>query len=141
MPSPLPTTSREYRIYLAIWRKVYLTGEEIELTASNFSLALNMRQGFYRAIRPYRDGTLLDEELAKAAETYVVSVIKGPDKSAPHKVTIKARRSLSELEAAIEFLGLSEEDLLLASEQKTLSDLEALTSSDLPRRSTPFYER
>ena len=29
--------------------------QEIELTASNFSLALNMHV-FYRAIRPYREG-------------------------------------------------------------------------------------
>lgn len=151
MPAPKVLT-REYRIYLAIWRKAYLQRNDPDPTvswqASSFSMALQMRQGMYRAIRPYRIGKDLDEELRLAAELFVVAVVRGKDIYSPHTITVKPRAALSELEKDMAALGIDEEDLLLTEEKVLRSNFEDFlkpsvdeTAIPLPRPSNPFYTR
>jgi hypothetical protein len=109
--------SREHRIYLAVWRKAFTDQPKIiKLKASSFSAALVMRTGLYRAIRPYRFGELHDEELFQAAEGFVVSVVKLKNPKAQHEVVLKPRATLTELEAELEALGITEADLALPEE-------------------------
>lgn len=147
MPKPV---SREYRIYLAIWRKAVNSEEEITIRASTFNLAIAMRQGMYRAIRPYRSGEIFDAELSKAADLFVVQIEKLPDPSAPHILRLKPRLTLNELEAELANLGLDEADLLLGEERAVEAKLaEFLEPTEVEEdvefrpipRDTPFYSR
>lgn len=144
MPAQKPI-SREYRIYLALWRKAYLSGEEVKVQCTNFSMAVAMRQGMYRAIRPFRQGTLSDSVLEKASEKYVVYLEKGSDKTAPHFIIFKERKTLNELESMWDNLGIDEEDLLFGDERSANESLQKLlddVGSDIPTRTvTPFYGR
>lgn len=144
------TPSREYRIYLAVWRKALRDSRDptlplVSVNASNFSLALSMRQGMYRAIRPYREGEIVDRELVEAAEKFVVSAIRGEDPLKVHTLWLKPRSTLSELERELLALGLDEADLATTEEAAAKKHLDALMTPDeepvLPRKSTPFYTR
>ena len=143
----MTSLSREFRFYLAVWRKAYrerLTEEpEITLNASSFSMALAIRQGMYRAIRPYRTGREIDDELLQASQLFVVSSPKGSDPKEPHTLTIKPRATLSELEANLLFLGMNEDDLATDGERHTRMELEKLIEApEKPvTRSNPFYSR
>jgi len=142
MARPLST---EFRYYLAIWRKAWADRDEanpLTINASNYNMAVTMRQGLYRAVRPYRHGKQFDAELSAAADHFVVFLEKGPDVSAPHKIIFRQRLSLSELERELHRLGLEGDDLLLTEERdanKTLANF--LPESDGPIRSNPFYSR
>lgn len=147
MPGPVTKPiSREYRIYLAIWRKAFEQKDQpdkepIKIQASTFSMAVSMRQGLYRAIRPFRAGLQFDEDLRQASELFVAYLEKGPDPKAPHAVILRPRLALSELEADLARLGLDEEDLLLDSEKLELQDLANLIDPAPSPRSNPFYTR
>lgn len=139
--SALRSISREYRIYLALWRKAYLSGKPVSIKASNFALAVAMRQGMYRAIRPFRNNTLSDAELRAAAEKFIVYLVKNEDKSKPHFLELRERATLSELELMMDSLDIDEEDLLLGDE-KISDKVKALAvSDDEEPTSTPFYTR
>ena len=146
MPPAVKPISRENRIYLAIWHKAYLNREKPEsvtVTASNFNMAVALRQGMYRAIRPFRNGESIDEELRQAAEHFVVYISREDSPTVPHKLLLKPRLTLTELELSLSSLGLDEEDLLLTEERALSSELQALmTESSKPARpSNPFYTR
>lgn len=140
MPAPI---SREYRIYLALWRKAYKSPEPVIIKASSFSMAVAMRQGMYRAIRPFRKGEATDNDLMKAAEKLVVYLVKAEDKSSPHFLEFRERKALSELEAAWADLGIDEEDLLLGDERSVSDSLiKLMDKQDTPvTTNTPFYSR
>jgi hypothetical protein len=138
--------SREFRIYLALWRRAYAQRNSdlplVSVTASCYTSALAMRRGMYRAIQPYREETTFDRELYLAAEAFVIGVVKPEDEFAPQQVVFRPRVVLSELEAELESLGLTEADLLLPSEvelEKELTELQA--PGPETKRSTPFYTR
>ena len=141
--------TREARIYLALWRKALKSPDEpVSITVSSYSTALTVRSGMYRAIRPYRFGEAFDAELQKAAEQFVVSVTKNPDPTTPHKLILKPRLSLSELEAEFHNLGLDEDDLLLEEERAVNKKLAEFITPETgeapkaaPRKSNPFYSR
>lgn len=145
-PAPL---SREARIYLAIWRKAYREKASIipvTFSVSSYSMALTVRNNMYRAIRPYRFGETLDEELRKASEAFVVSVSKNPDPLSAHQITLKPRLSLTELEAELTNLGLDEADLILPEEAALNSKLSEFITPETPapkppRRGNKFYTR
>jgi hypothetical protein len=136
MPAPI---SREYRIYLALWRKALLGSEIVEIKAPSRSMAIAMRQGMYRAIRPFRSGKMVDEELRQAAEKYVVFLDE-------EKLILRERMTLSALETEIglDVLGIDEEDLLLGDERALKIELEQILEIDekpVAKSSTPFYTR
>jgi len=134
--------SREYRIYLAMWRKAFVTDTELTIKCSNLSMAVAMRQGMYRAIRPFRNNQIQDTELREAAEKFVVFLVKGEDKSEPHFLQLRRRATLSELDAMFDTLGIDEDDLLLADEKAISDSLKAIAKEKLPREvKTPFYVR
>lgn len=135
--------SREYRIYLALWRKAFQSGEEIKVKCSNFAMAVAMRQGMYRAIRPFRRGEANDHELQQASEKYVIYMEKAGAPSSPHFLIFKERKALAELEGMWEDLGIDEEDLLLGDERALSDELTALIEdgAPIPRPSTPFFSR
>ena len=141
--------SREYRIYLALWRKAYLTGEPITIKTRNLAIAVAMRQGMYRAIRPFRDGTSNDYELQNAAEKYVIFIVRPEDKSreAPHFIEFRKRQTLNELNNMWDDLGIDEEDLLIGEERLMQQSVEKIMKnigSPNKKKSsakTPFYER
>lgn len=147
-PAPL---SREYRIYLAIWRKAYREkdsgSEPVSITVSSHSTALTVRSGMYRAIRPYRTGEAFDDELRKASEAFVVSVHKNPDPLSAHQLILKPRLSLTELEAELANLGLDEADLILPEEAVLNSKLSEFITPETPvtkptrRTGNKFYSR
>lgn len=143
-----PTISREYRIYLAIWRKAYLERDSgkppVTVQASSLSTALTMRRGMYRAIRPFRNGEQFDEELMKASENFVISMPTQDSSNSKHFLILKPRTSLSELEAELASLGLDEEDLKLTMEKQTIGKLSEFLdeAAPMPRHSSnPFYTR
>ncbi len=144
--SPTPLT-REQRMFLAIWRKAYRDREKPEpvaFRASSKSSALTIRSGMYRAIRPYRQGILIDEELRQASEMFVVSVPVGKDPKSIHTLTMKPRTSLSDLEAEFLNLGLEEADLMLPEEaalNQGLAKLVDKSNLGAQRPTNPFYTR
>lgn len=134
--------SREYRIYLALWRKAHRSGEAVEITASSYATGHSIRSGLYKAIRPYREGELIDAELLAASENFVVSCPKQGPTTSPHIVTIRPRASLRDLEAELDALGISEDDLNLPEEITLGAELEKLLEPKRPSSSTnPFYSR
>lgn len=136
------TISREYRIYLALWRKAVTFPDAVIIKASSYGMAVAMRQGMYRAIRPFRSGMMEDNQLRTAAEKFVVYLDKGDDPKTEHQLILKARASLAELELSLDFLGIDEEDLLLSEERDLQVKLEKFVQPDaLPSRSTAFYTR
>ena len=151
MAAKKPIT-REYRIYLAIWRKAYLEKDapfpkNVEINASSFSMAISMRQGMYRAIRPYRYGEEFDPELTKASEHFVVTLptVAPADRAKPCKLVLAPRLALGELEKELLNLGLDSEDLLTHEEKIANIEIEKLSSDEViefsKRSSTPFYTR
>lgn len=140
------STSTEYRMYLAIWRKAWLERDRpdvLVVNASTYSMAINMRQGMYRAIRPYRNGLAFDADLSSAAEKFVVYLERGPDVSAPHQLQLRPRLTLTELEREMLALGLDAEDLLLGEERLANAELSKLLDSptNSTRPANPFYSR
>lgn len=147
MPSALKPISREYRIYLALWRKALNSAAPITVKTKNLAIAVAMRQGMYRAIRPFRDGTANDNELQQAAEKFVIYLLRPEDKArdVPHFLEFRPRQTLKELNNMWDDLGIDEEDLLIGEERimqeslaKTMKSIEA---PNKPSKSTPFYER
>lgn len=134
--------SRELQIYLAIWRKAYrqeisaIDSDPIVIRASSQSSALTMRTGLYRALRPYRNGDKFDADLQAAAEVLVVSApyeVEGG-----YAIEIRPRMALNELEAQLENLGITTDEV--KSDVDIPASLKDLAKST-DRRSTPFYER
>ena len=142
MASQAPIT-REYRIYLALWRKALKSRSQVKIQTSNFAMAIAMRQGMYRAIRAFRSGARSDEELRTASEKFVVYLEKGATKNHPHYLILKERAALAELEESLDLLGIDEEDLLLGDERSLLANLQELIErKDAPVvRPTHFYTR
>lgn len=145
---PAPSTkpiSKEYRIYLAIWRKAWLDKSEVRFKCSNRTMAIAIRQGMYRAIRPFRNGLMNDDELKKACEKYVVYMEPTDDPSEPCYLVMKERMTLHELEDMVTtFLGIDDEDLLLMDERTIHAKLEHLLSDDegdKPKKANPFFTR
>lgn len=134
--------SREYRIYLALWRKAFKSDEQVIVKASSLSMAVAMRQGMYRAIRPFRNNEQSDSELREAAEKYIIYLVKGEKKTDPHFIEFRPRATLSELDGMFDDLGIDEEDLLLSDERAVANSLKKIAAENLPREvKTPFYTR
>lgn len=129
------TISREHRIYLAIWRKVGLMEDDLEIKLSSHTEAISMRMGMYRAIRPYRAEELIDEELLAVAETHAINVSPGSS-----VMTIKRKVGLSAAEGLMASLGIDETDLITTEEKSLQNRLETLIESD-PTPYNPFYDR
>lgn len=149
MPSLRPI-SREYRMYLAIWRKAWKEPDRLlGFDCTNYNMAIAMRQGMYRAIRPFRQGLQIDEELRRAADKYVVYLLKPIpwDKDKPHRIELRERLALSELELLADLMGIEEEDLLVGDERKAAEALHELMEGvgkrepAAPKSKTKFYER
>lgn len=141
---PIKPISREYRIYLALWRKAFLNPTTpVIVHASTFSMAVAMRQGMYRAIRPFRQGLMNDDQLRQAAEKYVVYLNKAGAKDEPHDLEFRERVTLAELEMSFDILGIDEEDLVVGDERLVLHSLTKFLENP-PEKSlsvTPFYVR
>jgi hypothetical protein len=134
--------SRETLIYLALWRKAFRQPETIvEVKCSTNQMAIAMRQGIYRAMKPFRGDYSKDPDLAAAADRYVVGMVAFDGKFA--YLRFLNRKSLGELEAQFADLDLDESELLSPDEvlmrgsaSKILEDL-----SEPERAPTPFYTR
>lgn len=139
--------SRETRIYLALWRKAYQERgsglPEVTLYCPNKSVCLSTRSGFYRAIKPYREAKILDMELQRAAEEFVLVTQELEDGRS--SITLRERKSLINLEAQLASLGIEETALLSAEEVSARGMFEELTkgaeAEQSTPRSTPFYDR
>lgn len=146
MPVPRPP-SREYRIYLALWRKAWLQPDgapEVSIKAPNLHMAVAIKQGMYRAIKPYRYGEQHDHELQKAVDKFVLYLKRDEDKIAsnPHWIVLRERKALTILEIQWAELGLEDADLLVGDERTVNAKLDALIEKqEEPVRTTPFYER
>lgn len=142
MPAQKPI-SREYRIYLALWRKALKQDEIVRINCSDRNMAIAMRQGMYRAIRPFRYGQLQDHELITAAEKFVV-FLGGSKEDNSGWLELRPRLTLSEMEGMFDDLGIDEEDLLLGDERAANQSLQKLLASSDPAeapRKTTYYER
>lgn len=138
--------SRELRICLAIWRKAYAernSAEPVTVNCSNLNAAISIRQSMYRAAKPFRSGERFDEEVRLATELFVVYLEKQDDPAKQHRLILKHRSTLTELDAELEALGLSESDLLLKEEKLATSKLDEFLEKpdDEGGRATPFYTR
>lgn len=139
----MPALSREYRIYLALWRKA-IRGDASELVIKcpNRHMAVMMRQGMYRAIKPFRNSIEADSELFRAAEKYVVHLISNEDKYDEHRLVFRERLALGILNEQFDF---TEIELLAGDERVMFDKAEAIREKTDPekvsKRSTPFYER
>lgn len=139
--------SREARVYLALWRKAYNERDSnlppVTINASTYAMAISMRQGMYRAIKPYRSGLEFDHELTQAAEVLVPMIPKEPNASGQYQLIIKPRNTLTELEAQLAALGLSDDDLKLSEEriaELALSQFIEQPTSELTPEN-PFFKR
>lgn len=133
--------SRENRIYLAIWRKALRDKDTNPLTinCSSFKIALRQRVGFYRVIRPYRNGEAYDSELATAAEQVVPTL--SPKSDGPATITFLPRKSLELAEAIFADLGLDDSDLLSQEELDSIRAADQALGTLMPPRANPFYTR
>jgi hypothetical protein len=139
--------SREYRVYLAVWRKAFQERDKgldpVAINASTYNLAVSMRQGMYRAIAPYRHGEAYDPELSQAVELFVAFLPKEPTASGLFQVILKPRHTLTELELQLADLGIGESDLLTESEKLAEKSLETLLGTGVSshQQPNPFYKR
>lgn len=122
------------RIYLALWRKA-VQNSGLVIRLPDKALALSMRLGLYRAIRPYRSGKLYDEELYQALSTLVIKVVENNK-----KITIEfiERPVLYLLEDQLTDLGIEENDLLLPEEKEQYEQLKRLEKLTW-KSPNPFY--
>lgn len=126
--------TREYRIYLAIWRKALLSSEMVTIKTSSRNMAIAMRQGMYRAIRPYRSGVQIDADLQKASEKFVV-YLNGDT------LELRPRLTLAELDTLFDQIGIDEEDLLMPDEKVIANQLNDFLKERNVRPATKFYSR
>ena len=132
--------SLEVRIYLALWRKALREKSEIFVAAPTYNTALSIRMSMYRAIRPYREGKIFDDELSIAANEFVLMALKDPA-----GVKIVPRITHNVAKEPMEALGLTDEDLLSPDElarkqamEKVQKEL-SIPESELP--ANPFFKR
>ena len=144
----LKPITREYRIYLALWRKAFHSKEPVTFKASNFAMAVAIRQGMYRAIKPFRYGELNDLELKDAAERFVIYLTKTMDgkkhlKDQPHWIELKQRQTLKEMNRLFDELEIDEDDLFLGEEKAISNKLKELMEKPkkVSKSKTPFYSR
>lgn len=136
------TLSREARICIAIWRKAYLERdkEPLVINAANYSAAISIRQALYRAIHPYRNNELFDEELFQASEKIVPYIPKARNLEAPHQIIMKSRVALGLLENELEALGISEIDLITPEEQEITKRINQEVKELIETKAkTPYY--
>jgi hypothetical protein len=131
--SSAPIT-REYRIYLAMWRKAFLSDDPVVVKTSSRNMAIAMRQGMYRAIRPYRNGQQIDDQLQKASEKFVVYLNDDT-------LELRPRLTLAELDTLFDQIGIDEEDLLMPDERLVADELKEFLEERGVRPATPFYKR
>ncbi len=137
------TISREYRIYLALWRKALHSPEPVQIMTANFNMAVAMRQGMYRAIRPFRHGEMHDVELLQAADKFVVYLQREKDPDLAHFLVLKERIALAHLEGALDNLGIDEEDLLIGDERVIAESINRIIEQEEKPVAAPnkFYTR
>lgn len=141
MPAPV---SREYRVYLALWRKAYKTpDQEVIIRCPDRRTAIAMRQGMYRAIKPFRHGetSFIDEDLVKSADKFVVYL---NEETTPPQLELRERKSLAALEGIWDELGIDESDLLIGEERRLMENFSKLVEEEapaVPTSATPFYSR
>lgn len=130
--------TQENRIFLAIWRKAIRQGEDITIKMENNSLAMSARMAMYRAIRPYREGKLVDAELMDAASKFVIV-----HQRKPAALILTSRRTLAAAEDMAALLGLDDDDLLTPEELDQRERLLAVQEeAPIPEHiETPFYTR
>lgn len=141
--------TREHRIYLALWRKAYKSEEPVSFKCSNFAMAVAIRQGMYRAIKPFRYGELEDTELKDAAEKFVVFLVKNRDengehlKDKTHFIELRPRVTLLEANSIFDELDLEEDELYVGEERIISEKLKGLIEKGpaKPTSKTPFYSR
>ena len=95
----------------------------------------------YRAIRPFRDGTINDDDLRRASEKFVIYLVQGEKPADPHFLEWRERKALAILEEAWDSFGIDEQDLLVGDERAIGTKLKRLLNEVEPVRVTPFYER
>jgi hypothetical protein len=136
--------SRETLIYLALWRKAYRQPETlVEVKCSTNQMAISMRQGIYRAVKPFRGDYSKDPDLAGAAERYVIGMLPSNDETRFAYLRFIPRKSLNELEAQLLDLGLEESELISPDDMAMASSASKVFTelSDPDRAPTPFYTR
>lgn len=143
--------NNESSVMQALWRKAYRDGRH-EIVLTSASDCRRIRFALYNAVRPVRQGKLVDEELAAAAEECSVS-IEGT------KLIIQAKSQTPAMAAVLESLGreakkllepepmTAEDAAIAASQERLLSALAAPEASPVAEaiapkpRVTPYYTR
>jgi len=125
--------TRETRIFLALWRKAYTSGEPIVINAKSPSDAMRIRMALYNAIKPYRvEG--VDDELRLAGEALAIS-------TKANVVTIGPRVLRAYADDLAEAFGLTEDDLITNEERETRERMNlALEKLMGQQNANPFYK-
>lgn len=125
--------TRETRIFLALWRKAYTSGEPIVINAKSPSDAMRIRMALYNAIKPYRvEG--VDDELRLAGEALAIS-------TKANVVTIGPRVLRAYADDLAAQFGILEDDLITAQEREAKEVMEAsLTRLMEAQGDNPFYK-
>lgn len=135
----MKSLSKETRIYLAMWRKAIKSPDTpVQIELPNASVALTVRMAMYRAIRPFRNGSIHDPDLFTAAERLVLQVKKLDSGRAT--LAIVPRSTLAAAEIAMLSLGLDDDDLKLFEEKLAEEELSDLLTPATPP-SNPFFTR
>lgn len=135
---PSFSLSREQRIYLAIWRRAAEKGS-LEIKCASPTSARTIRMALYRVIKPYREDPLLDSEMTKIAQDFVVAWSK-----ASMVLNIIPRASTAEqlVDSLLDQLGLEEGDLETPEEKAVVKDFEEfMEAKPKPVSENPFYKR
>lgn len=125
--------TRETRIFLALWRKAYTSGEPIVINAKSPSDAMRIRMALYNAIKPYRvEG--VDDELRLAGEALAIS-------TKANVVTIGPRVLRAYADDLAAQFGILEDDLITAQEREAKEVMEASLARLMEQQSdNPFYK-
>lgn len=130
---PRPTAEAVRQTYLEVWRRAYREGE-IALTLPTYSQALSLRMALYNAIKPYRDGKMVDVELEAAADACSILLTKGSNELV---CTTKMKHGMADL--ILDQLGLAAAPVATEAQESIDRIFEELNSNKAP--ANPFYKR
>lgn len=137
--------SQENALLRQVWRKAVREGRVV-LNFKDKREARRVRFALYNAVKPFKDGTLVDDELLEAAEECKVQF------EGETTLVVVKKIMTAELQVIAESLGISPGGLARLPEPRSLEEAQADTSLERLReqlrdegqpgkRSTPYYER
>jgi hypothetical protein len=112
--------TQEQKILHAVWRKAHAAGE-VKITLKSPADAIRLRFSLYNSVRAVRKGQMLDEGLRQAVEGCSIRLDGGT-------VTVMGKVRAEGMQAALDALGMTLEEVQAGDSPITMDDAEAAES-------------